>query len=62
MARGLPAVASRVGGVPELLGADRMVPPGDRARTSCCSRTSPRSAPPAACPARSPSRRPTTAG
>jgi len=29
MARGLPAVASRVGGVPELLGADRMVPPGD---------------------------------
>ncbi|MHC1560578.1 glycosyltransferase [Actinomycetospora sp. C-140] len=29
MARGLPAVASRVGGVPELLGAECLVPPGD---------------------------------
>ncbi|WP_433055271.1 glycosyltransferase [Dactylosporangium sp. CS-033363] len=31
MARGLPAVASRVGGVPELLGPARQVPPGDPA-------------------------------
>ncbi|GAA3274375.1 glycosyltransferase family 4 protein [Dactylosporangium vinaceum] len=29
MARGLPAVASNVGGVPELLGPSRMVPPDD---------------------------------
>ncbi|GAA2360447.1 hypothetical protein GCM10010170_055330 [Dactylosporangium salmoneum] len=31
MARALPAVASKVGGVPELLGRDRLVPPGDPA-------------------------------
>ncbi|MER7273387.1 glycosyltransferase [Dactylosporangium sp. NPDC000244] len=31
MARGLPAVASAVGGVPELLGGARLVPPGDPA-------------------------------
>jgi glycosyltransferase involved in cell wall biosynthesis len=29
MARGLPAIASHVGGVPELLGSECLVPPGD---------------------------------
>jgi glycosyltransferase involved in cell wall biosynthesis len=31
MARGLPCVGSTVGGIPELLPADALVPPGDRA-------------------------------
>src|SRR5262249_7245467 len=31
MARGVPCLGSRVGGVPELLPADRLVPPGDAA-------------------------------
>lgn len=29
MARGLPCIASSVGGIPELLGADALIPPGD---------------------------------
>jgi glycosyltransferase involved in cell wall biosynthesis len=29
MARGCPAIGSRVGGIPELLGAEHLVPPGD---------------------------------
>ncbi|WP_432834228.1 glycosyltransferase family 4 protein [Dactylosporangium sp. CA-092794] len=35
MARGLPAVASRVGGVPELLGGAQLVPPGDPVALAC---------------------------
>lgn len=30
MARGLPCVGSKVGGIPELLSADELVPPGDK--------------------------------
>ncbi|WP_432984402.1 glycosyltransferase family 4 protein [Dactylosporangium sp. CA-233914] len=35
MARGLPAVATNVGGVPELLGGARLVPPGDPVALAC---------------------------
>lgn len=35
-AAGVPIIASRVGGIPEILGEDRLVPPGDAAALATC--------------------------